>query len=435
MKSPPRSSPESPPKSVITCDLDGRIETFNPGAEELFGYAPDEAIGRLRVSAFSPGEVVIAHVGNWLKAAAETGRYEGETVFVRKDGSRFPARIRITPTFRDGRQIGYCGVTLPLEGVDPEAVTPAIPLSTRLFKWALITRAPFLTATAVAVLTGAAAVLATTGTMAWGLLALVLLGTALLHLFANTANDYFDWRSGTDQANTSYVLPFTGGSRAIELGLISQRGLLRLSLGLFLAAVAVAAVIMILQPAVALHVAAIGILAGLIAHFYPAPPLRLAARKGLGELSLGLVFGPLLTLGTATVLRGEMIWTDSLFGLVPGLLTTAILWINQFPDIDGDRATGKLNLVAALGWERARGGYLALVIAAAASVVILTVIGLAPLWGLTALLASPIAVRAARTLYSTSVPAALRPACAATVQLQLVAGILFALGIALPTLF
>ena len=40
-----------PVKSVITCDLDGKIETFNEGAQELFGYTPDEAIGRLRVSA------------------------------------------------------------------------------------------------------------------------------------------------------------------------------------------------------------------------------------------------------------------------------------------------------------------------------------------------------------------------------------------------
>jgi 1,4-dihydroxy-2-naphthoate polyprenyltransferase len=421
-------------KSVITCDLDGKIETFNEGAQELFGYTPDEAIGRLRVSAFSPGEVVLGHVGGWLKTAVDAGKYEGETVFVRKDGSRFPARIRITPTFKQGQQIGYCGVTVPLEAGSMAAVAPDIAVSTKIFKWLVITRAPFLSATAVGVLTGAAAVFATTGSVPWGLLGLVLLGTSLLHLFANTANDYFDWRSGTDQANTDYIVPFTGGSRSIELGLITPGKLLRLSIALLVAAAAIGALLMALQPQAARGIAVIGIIAALASYFYTAPPLRLAARKGLGELFIGLTFGPLLTLGTGTVLRGELLFTDALYGIVPGLLTAAILWINEFPDIEGDRATGKLNLVAALGWNQARGGYVAILAATAVTVIALFAAGLAPVWALAALLAAPIAIKAAKILYSTQVPAALRPACAATIQLQFVAGTLFAIGIALTTI-
>lgn len=421
-------------KSVITCDLDGKIETFNEGAQEVFGYTPTEAIGKLRVSAFSPGEVVLGHVGTWLKTAVDEGKFEGRTVFVRKDGSRFPAEIRITPTFRQGQQIGYCGVTVPLEDAALETVAPEISFGTKVFKWLVVMRAPFLSATLVAVLTGAAAVFATTGSMAWGLLGLTILGTMLLHLFANTANDYFDWKSGTDQANTEYIVPFTGGSRSIELGLITPPGLLRLSLGLLAAAVAVGALLIALRPSAAAGIALVGLLGAGIAFFYTAPPLRLAARKGLGEVLLGLAFGPLLTLGTATVLTGELSWIYALYGLVPGLLTTAILWINEFPDIKGDRATGKLNLVATLGWESARAGYVVLLGAAAITVVGLVAAGLAPIWALAALLAAPLAIRAARILYSTRVPAALRPACAATIQLQLVAGLLFAIGVALAPL-
>jgi 1,4-dihydroxy-2-naphthoate polyprenyltransferase len=422
-------------KSVITCDLDGKIETFNEGAQELFGYTPDEAIGRLRVSAFSPGEVVLGHVGGWLKTAVQDGKYEGDTVFVRKDGTRFPAHIRITPTFKQGEQIGFCGVTIPLDKTSLDAVAPDIAVSTKIFKWLVVTRAPFLSATVVGVLTGAAAVLATAGSIPWGLLGLVLLGTALLHLFANTANDYFDWRSGTDQANTDYISPFTGGSRSIELGLITPRRLLGVSLSLLAAAAAIGALLMALQPAAAGGIALIGIIAALASYFYTAPPLRLAARKGLGELFIGLTFGPLLTLGTGTVLRGEILWTDALYGIVPGLLTAAILWINQFPDIEGDRATGKLNLVATLGWERARGGYVGIMAVTAITVVALVVVGLAPLWALAAFLATPIVVKAVKVLYSTTVPAALKPACAATIQLQFVAGMLFAIGIALAAFF
>jgi 1,4-dihydroxy-2-naphthoate octaprenyltransferase len=430
----------STPKSVITCDLDGRIQTFNDGARELFGYTPAEAIGRLRVSAFSPGEVVLGHVGGWLATAVEEGAFETDTVFLRKDGSRFAARIRITPTFANDpetgarEQIGYCGVTVPLEQTSVDEVEPRISLGTKILKWLVITRAPFLSATLVGVLTGGAAVFATAGRLPWGLLALTLLGTALLHLFANTANDYFDWRSGTDQANTAYVVPFTGGSRSIELGLISSRGLLRLSIALLVAAAAVGAVLMALRPAAAGDIAAIGAIGAFASWFYTAPPLRLAARKGIGELFVGLMFGPLLTLGTATVLRGELVWADALYGLPTGLLTAAILWINQFPDIEGDRATGKMNLVATLGWSAARGGYVALLGAAVASIIALYAAGLAPVWAFAALLAAPLALKASRILYSTRIPAALRPACAATIQLQFTAGVLFAVGVALAPL-
>ena len=56
-------------KSVITCDLDGKLETFSEGAETLFGYSSDEVIGKGRVSDFSDGQVVLGHVVNWLKEA------------------------------------------------------------------------------------------------------------------------------------------------------------------------------------------------------------------------------------------------------------------------------------------------------------------------------------------------------------------------------
>ena len=55
--------------SVVTCDMEGRIETFGEGASEIFGYSPEEVIGKKRVSAFSPGKVVLGHVNTWLKTA------------------------------------------------------------------------------------------------------------------------------------------------------------------------------------------------------------------------------------------------------------------------------------------------------------------------------------------------------------------------------
>ena len=113
--------------SVITCDMEGRIETFNEGAEKIFGYRADEVIGKMRVSGFSPGNVVLGHVKTWLDKASNQGEFQSNTTFVHKDGSPIPAEVRITPTYKtvDGEkiQIGYCGQTRVLEGADP-AETP-----------------------------------------------------------------------------------------------------------------------------------------------------------------------------------------------------------------------------------------------------------------------------------------------------------------------
>ncbi len=206
-------------KSVITCDLEGRIETYNPGAQAIFGYRPEEVIGQKRVSLFSPGLIVLGHVQNWLKEAREKGEFRSRTVFLRKDGTPFTAEVRITPTFRNGQQIGYCGVTVPRPDILPSQAMPRVSLLTKMFAWMVITRAPFLTATIVPIAAGAAWTAARdrTQTFPWGLFGLVLLGGIALHIAANTFNDYFDWKSGTDQANNNYFLPYTGGSRSIEL--------------------------------------------------------------------------------------------------------------------------------------------------------------------------------------------------------------------------
>lgn len=418
------------PKSVITCDLEGRIQTFNEGAAALFGYSPEEVIGKKRVSLFSPGLVVLGHVGTWLKEAREKGEFHTRTVFLRKDKTPFAAEIRITPTFKHGEQIGYCGVTVPLPGVSPEEVMPKISLGTRLFSWMVITRAPFLTATLVPVLLAAAWVFARGAgePFPWGLFGLVLLGACALHIAANTFNDYFDWKSGTDPENTEYFLPYSGGSRSIELGLISLRGLFAVALISLGVAAAVGVVLLWVRgPAILWF----GLAGAFSAYFYTAPPLRLSARRGLGELFVGLNFGPLMVAGAVFSLSGSLSPWDFFVGLPVGLLTAAILYINEFPDAASDEKTGKNHLVVTLGKEKARWGYLALLGAAYGVVVLGAGLGILPVGAFLTFLSLPLAVYAARVLFVHFADRALVRANAATIQLQLVAGLLLALGLVL----
>lgn len=352
-------------KSTITCDMEGVIETFNEGAERMFGYSRDEAVGTLRVSMFSPGEIVLQNLGTWLASAVADGEYVTETVFIRKNGERFGARIRISPTFRNGRQIGYCGVTEELDHV----VDVPIRRSTRLVRWLVITRAPFLTAALTPAAVGLAWAAGVHGVdLPWGTALLAVLGVALLHLAANVFNDYFDVKSGTDAANTKYFVQYSGGSRAIELRLIDLAGTKRVGLVLMLLALAIG---IYLTATVGTGVLLLGSLGLAIGYFYTAPPVRLVARRGLGELGIGLAFGPLITMGMAYVVTGQYLWDAFLVGIPAGLLTTNILLINQVPDAEGDAVTGKNHLVVTFGAEAAVGIYAVIWLAALAGTVFL----------------------------------------------------------------
>lgn len=421
-------------KSVITCDLEGRIETYNKGAEEIFGYRAEEVIGKKRVSLFSPGQIVLEYVPNWLKTASEKGEYRTKTVFWDRNRNPIPAEISITPTFKDGQQIGFCGVTQVLEDVAPEEVAPNISFMTRVFSWLVITRAPFLTAIIVPVLLGAswAVYRGLVQPFPWDLFLIALLAGIFLHISANTFNDYFDWKSGTDQANNEYFLPYSGGSRSIELGLISEKALFRVAL----ASLSIASLLgLILALRSGPSVLLFGIVGALSSYFYTAPPLRLAARKGFGELLIGLNFGPLVTAGTVFALTGSVTLPDFLIGIPVGLLTTAILWINQFPDEASDRQSGKINLVVLLGKKQARWGYLALLAAAFGLLLYWFAVGLLPLGALLILASLPLAIYAGRIAIAEYDQRTLVRANVATIQLQLAFGLLMVVGLLVSSYF
>ena len=362
-------------KSVITCDMEGRVLTMNNGAEQIFGYKKQEIIGKKRVSIFSPGEIVIQNVGNWLATADKFGEFIGKTYFLKKDGTKINAKIRITPLFGNGKdkpQTGYCGETVLID----EKVDVPINFTTKIIKGVAITRIPFTSASIFPML-ALAAYYAGLGDGLFSVTSLLLavFGVLLLHLSANVFNDYFDVSDGTDEANNEYFQPggaaITGGSRAIELGIITLEKTKIVALSLLFSSLLVAGflfynIYQITGSTTNIEGAlAVGISGLFLGYFYTARPLRLVARRGLGELAIFLAFGPLLVLGTGYAISAETIdFFSSEFymllsiGVPFGLLTTNILYINQFPDAVSDAKTGKNHLVVTFGKKAARWGYL-----------------------------------------------------------------------------
>ncbi|MDG2372363.1 MAG: UbiA family prenyltransferase [Flavobacteriaceae bacterium] len=374
-------------KSVIICDMEGIIENLNKDAEKLFGYTNSELIGKKRVSIFSEGEIVLQNVLIWLKKANEEGSYETKTKFIKKDGTVFSAKIKVTPNFSNGKnnpQTGYCGITELIE----EKVSIPISFSTKIIKGVAITRAGFGSASILPVL-AVASYFAGKGDYLYSTtsLLLTLAGILTLQLFSNLYNDYFDVKDGTDGLNEEYFnvglndkflqgAQISGGSRAIELGLTTlkkTKSLGRIMLGISFFSVILILVLSYYNTESVENLKSISIIAllgGFFGYFYTAPPLRLVSRNGLGELTIFLAFGPLLTLGTGYAISNETITYLSnefinlfLLGVPVGLLTTNILFINQFPDYKSDKLAAKTNLVVLFGKKASRWIYLLFLIA------------------------------------------------------------------------
>lgn len=206
------------------------------------------------------------------------------------------------------------------------------------------TRPPFLTASLLPVIAGLAMVWGETGSLNTVLAILTLLNIALIHSGANVLNDYFDSRSGTDDANQARIFPFTGGSRFIQNNVLTEEQTFRFGFTLtMLGAVLGVAMTVITGPFILM----IGLTGGLLAIFYSAPPCL--ACRGLGDIVIGICFGVLPVMGTVFIQTGEVQVNSIWLGAVIACFVAAILWVNSIPDIEADKKAGKHTWPVRLG--------------------------------------------------------------------------------------
>ncbi len=413
------SKPFEAKTSVITCDMNGIVLEYAADAAELFGWSPDEVIGKMSVAMFHLPRNVPTLVPRLLREAVENGKFEEEVVLMRKDASTFPARLTVRPMMRDGKQIGFMGMTHPLGPAGP------VPVG-RLWLQAL--RAPFLLASLIPVLVG--------GLAAWQIrrafdpvaFLLCLVGAAFIHLGANMANDAWDYRSGNDLA-VRHLNPFAGGGRVLIRGVLNLRAHLAVALA-FLTLGSLIGIYLVTQ--VGTPLLWIGLFGVAVAYSYVGPPLRLA-HHGLGEIAVGIEFGPVTLLGTYFVLTRAFDLPAIILSISLGLLVTGILWINEVPDIPADSAVGKRTLVARLGVARATTAFAAIVLAAYVVLGVGIAVGLTPL-ALLALLGLPLAVKPIRGLRAAGDdPHALIPSNAGMIVTTLVTGLLLLLGLGIAS--
>ena len=98
--------------AIILLDPQGRVQTWNAGAQRIKGYTPTEIIGEDFSRFYPPHEVERGAPQRALEVAKRRGRYEEEVQLVRKDGSQLAADVVITPQHDDaGDLVGFAVVT------------------------------------------------------------------------------------------------------------------------------------------------------------------------------------------------------------------------------------------------------------------------------------------------------------------------------------
>jgi len=166
----------------------------------------------------------------------------------------------------------------------------------------------------------------------------------------------------------------------------------------------------------------------LISVFYTAPPFRLVHR-GLGEITTGLGFGPVMVLGAYTVQTGRFAWEPLVASIPVGIFIALVLYVNEIPDRAGDAAVGKRTLP--VRWDQATvaRGFLLAAAAAFLLIAVAAPIGLIPRPTLIALVTVPLALEVYRGIQRNyNSPYELMATMGKNVQLHLVAGLLLFAG-------
>lgn len=289
-------------------------------------------------------------------------------------------------------------------------------MSATVQTWVGAARLRTLPAAVVPVVVGTA-VAAASGGVRWGPALAALAGSLAIQIGTNFANDVFDAEKGADGPDR------VGPLRAVSAGLISAAAMKRAMiaafgvatlLGLYLVSVAG-------WPVIAIGVASI--VSGIA---YTGGPWPLGYH-GLGDLFVMIFFGFVAVCGTAFVQLGHVPCLAYAAAVPVGAIATAIIVVNNVRDRATDVVVGKRTLAVRFGRRAALVEYAALLALAYAVPIGLAACG--HRWAWLPLVSAPVALQRLRAVIAASDGPTYNRCLAATGQLLLLHGVLFAIGL------
>ncbi|MFH1983818.1 MAG: 1,4-dihydroxy-2-naphthoate octaprenyltransferase [Pseudomonadota bacterium] len=287
--------------------------------------------------------------------------------------------------------------------------------------WFLASRPWSFSMTAISVGVGSA-MAAIDGPFSWALFLLALTSAVFLHAATNLINDYYDVKNGIDT-----VASATAQYRPHPLveNLLPAEQVRWVAYGLFTIAAAIGLYLTAVSGQTVFWIGLIGLLAGLT---YTAPPFKYKY-VALGELSVFLMWGPLMVEGAFFVQRQTLSVMALWVSLPFGALVALVLLANNIRDIDHDRSRHIRTLAILFGRKGGLYCYLLLMVSAYAGIVALA--GALTPWVLIIFLTVPLAVRLLRQMIR-EVP---NDADAQTAKLDTAFGVLLVASLVLEGLF
>jgi len=253
-----------------------------------------------------------------------------------------------------------------------------------LMAWIQASRLPFYVATFIPLFIGWIMAIRAEGFVRPFRFLLVFLGSFMVHLLTNLANDYFDHIIGTDSGES------IGGSRVIQEGKIAADTMFKVIVSLYVLAFAIAFIIIF---GLHLYLLAIPIFfAAFSSYFYVAPPIRYGYH-GLGELFVGINMGPIMVVGTYWVITGHPALRPLLVSIPIGLMVASILYYQSLPDMKTDEAVQKHTLAVKLGKRGAFWGLVIFFVLIYLSIATLIAWGLLSWYGFGFLVSVPVVVK------------------------------------------
>ncbi len=263
---------------------------------------------------------------------------------------------------------------------------------------------------------------------------LLLIGVVSAHISVNLFNEYSDFITKID-FNTIRT-PFSGGSGMVISGKSKPSMVMRVAIITLLIALGIGIYFSLTAHWLIIFFAFIGAFS--IIFYTP-----VLSRYMLGELFAGLSLGTLVVLGTyiaanaypgmplSELIPVEVAWLS----VPPGILTSLLLLINQFPDFQADKAGGRNHLVIRLGKRKAAWLYAGGMFSSFAIILLLPLFGISTYWVYLALIPIPLAIKAsiAALKYGEDIPK-LIPALGSNVITILATDLLLAVAIFIEVL-
>jgi len=212
----------------------------------------------------------------------------------------------------------------------------------------VLSRLPFLSPGVAALITGIVIALSEGYDPSEGLVWMSILGLVLIMLATYYFNEYFDYEG--DIINKTFIM-FSGGSRALPDNMV-PRPVARIAGYSSVAVLAAIAVVYMLfyfeDYPLLIPLALFGAFCGV---FYSHPPFQWAY-QGIGEIVIGGCYGILTLVSGFYLVSGVLNLNMLLVGLPASLTIFLVIFANEFPDYEADKAVNKRNLVVRLGPQK-----------------------------------------------------------------------------------